>query len=182
MENNKIALIIIALIVVSCSIITLDSDGWQLLKRGEINLAHREFLRDYAYEPDSVRYAAGLGYTYFLMSLYDSSLVYIDICYDLDAQSNFTYFSSLVYYSRFDVQKADTVYRDFVEENGTEIDEFVIDSFITSNEIHKMGLMSIYRNGDYSYVYNVLKNISSIPDSLTMPDESALLPDYIESL
>lgn len=182
MENRKIIIAILAVIAFSCSLLTLDADGWVLLKKGEIHLAHREFLRDYAYEPDSVRYSAGLSYTFFLMEQYDSSLAYINISNSIDRQSNYTFFSSLVYYSRFNTFKADTVYRDFIEKDGTQINVFIIDSFITSNELHKMGLMSIYKNGNYDYVYGVLKSISNIPDDLTMPDEAVLLLDYIESL
>ncbi len=182
MEINKSLLIFGVILLSSCSLFMLETDGWDILKTGDVNAAHKEFLRDYAYDSDSVRYSAGLAYTYFLMGLYDSSLIYVERSDDISSTSVFTVFSSLVYYNTFNFTKADTLYRAYIDREGILSNEFIIDSFIRSDALHKLGLICTYKTGDYLFVYDILLELTNIPDDLIMPENAGILTDYIESL
>ncbi len=184
MENNKIVLIVFLLILTACSFFSIETDGWHYLKNNDVNAAHKEFLRDYAYSPEDIINVSGLAYTYFLMDMPDSSLIYVNECRQIDNDTIYTLFSALTYYHSYSIIKADTVYRIFINEYGYITNQYIIDSLIQGNDMNKMGLISIYKNGDYDYVYGILQEITDIPDSFSMSNENhrSFLIDYINSL
>lgn len=184
MQTNKTALIILALLMMSCTLFMQERDGWHYIYTGDIVSAHKEFLRDYAYAPDSVKHSAGLAYTYFLMDQPDSARVYIDVSSALSSTSGYTLFACLQYARFNDAVMADTVYDDYIDRFGYDRTGFIIDSVISNAYMHKMGLISKYEKGDYDFVYDALKQLTSIPDTLDVQSvqDRAIMLDYIEKL
>ncbi len=168
----------------SCSLFVKERDGWHYIYTGDTVAAHKEFLRDYAYEPENAKHSAGLAYTYFLMNMPDSSEVYIDISAANDSESPYTYFAALQYARFNDAVMADTVYDNFIIDFGYEKTGFVIDSIITESYMHKLGLISKFEKPDYGFVYEALKAMTSISDTLDTlkVEHRAIMLDYIEKL
>ncbi len=183
MENYKIVSIIFVLFFIYCSSIDIPSTGWDYIADNNIELAHREFLRDFVYD-SLVEDAAGLGYTFYLLNVYDSSKYYINIAENMDIHSDYTLFVSLYYNTFNNIAKGDTIYKLFIEKHGISLDDYIIENVFDFAIMHKMGLMCEYELGNFQYTYDILKSISNIPTNLDMTDSDdiKILLDYINNL
>lgn len=184
MENNKIALMLIVLAIMSCTFLTVERSGWYYIKHNDVHTAHREFLRDYAYDSGDVGNTAGLAYTFFMLKKPDSSLVYVKQSIALKPDTSITYFVSVNYYHYYGPDSAFAYYSDALEQYGYIKAGQFIDSVVSWPDLHKLGLVSGYETGMYDSVYSILRRISDIDTTLNMSDSSdrIILLDYINRL
>lgn len=186
MENLKNFLIIlICLFLSSCSLFDgINKDGWEYVGEKDYSRALSVFREDYSSFPDSVEIVSGLAYTYFIYEQNDSAFKYLKESETLSAESDYTLFVTILYYRYSDYAKASSAYRTFVSKYNPSFNLYVINDVIRTNSMHKMGLSVEYLREDYQYVYDVLKVVSSISDSLdiTTDENRFLMIEYINQL
>ncbi|HAV91599.1 TPA: hypothetical protein DCW38_00195 [candidate division WOR-3 bacterium] len=184
MENRKIILILaVILIITSCSFIDpLSEDGWTYLKNNDFAKAHARFLRDFSDFPDSLDIVGGLSYTFFAFDERDSAKYYLDLSREIEPDNNFSIFVSLMYF-RDEPESVSKNYRAFVSKYA-EFPLYALREAVKSNSLHKLGLTNEIERDSFSYIYNILKRITDISDSLDTESSTDrfIMIEYINDL
>jgi len=187
MENYKTLLIILILLFLSCSLFQSEevfNDGWTYVKDKDYATALKKFRIDFKDNPDSLDIVCGLFYVHFVFQINDSTKYYLNKSIDIDPDNNKTLFVGGLYYREKDYDSCNYFYEKFVQKNSPLYDPYIFGTTIKTNSFHKIGLSSQYYKENYQFVYDVLKTITDISDSLdlSLTENKLILFDYIKNL
>lgn len=184
MENSKVLIVLLVILIGGCSIFTQPEDGWEYIYLNDPVSALTEFSSAYGEDPSDAKTAAGLSYAYLLLDENESSGVYASIAAEADSSSKYTVFS-LIAYTRFNsCTEIDPWFKKFIADAGYTALGFYLDTIISNGSVYKLGLTGEFINEEYEYSYGIMKKISSIPDTLDMGTEDGrkILWDYISRI
>lgn len=188
MENSKTILILLLLLLISsCSLFSPKEnleDGWVYVKEKDYANALKKFRIDYEKYPDSLDIICGMFYIHFLYGKEDSAKKYLEKSFENSKEDDKTLFIGGFYYREKDYDSTNYFYEKYVEKNSPLYDPYIISTTIKSNSFHKIGLSSEYLTKNYQFVYDVLKSITDIPDSLDVNNEADRIKifEYINGL
>lgn len=184
MENRKVLTILFFLILAGCTLFIQPQDGWEYIYVGDPISALREFTSAYNEDQADAKISAGLSYTYLLLDENESSGVYAEKAAEADSSSKYTIFSQIAYTRFNEPGSTDLWFRKYVSENGYTVLGFYLDTIISNGSVYKLGLSGEYISGEFDYTYEIMKKISSIPDTLDMSSDGdrVLLWDYISRI
>ncbi|MEO0237753.1 MAG: hypothetical protein ABIN35_05920 [candidate division WOR-3 bacterium] len=194
MENRKNFIIVFSIIFSivslwfnSCSLFNKDknlSDGWVYVKEKDYATALKKFRFDYNKFPDSLDIVVGMFYVHFVYGQNDSAKKYLSESFKNSENDDKSLFIGSLYYREKNYDSCNLYYEQYVGKNSPNYDPYIISTVIKSNSFHKIGLSSEYLTKNYEFVYNVLKTITNISDSLDInKDEDRIkIFDYINKL
>jgi len=185
MENHKlIAFLAIIFLLSGCGLFNSPQTGWDYIYLEDPVTALTMFQSEYNENPQDVKTVSGLAYTYFLLQEEDSSRIYTEKSAEIDSISKYTIFSSLIYSRFYSIEQTDRWYRKYIETSAVSNIGFYIDSIISNGSMNKIGLSGEFLLEEYDYAYSIMKQISSISDSLDMnlQADKAILWDYISRI
>lgn len=191
MENRKNFIIIFLILFLtlfhSCSLFNQDEnilDGWIYIKEKDYATALKKFRIDYNKFSDSLDIVVGMFYVHFVYGRNDSAKKYLSESFKISINDDKSLFIGSLYYREKDYDSCNFFYEQYIEKNSPFYDPYIISTVIKSNSFHKIGLSSEYVRKNYQFVYDVLKTITKISDSLDInKDEDRIkIFDYINKL
>lgn len=191
MENRKNFIVVFSILLIlffySCSLFNQNenlSDGWVYVKEKDYATALKKFRLDYEKNPDSLDIVVGMFYVHFVYGQNDSAKKYLTESFKISENDDKNLFIGSLYYREKDYDSCNFFYEKYVEKNSPFYDPYLISSVIKSNSFHKIGLSCEYLTKNYQFVYDVLKTITNISDSLDInkDEDRIIIFDYINKL
>ncbi|MEO0289008.1 MAG: hypothetical protein ABIN39_00980 [candidate division WOR-3 bacterium] len=191
MENRKNFIVIFSIVFIllfySCTLFNQDenlSDGWVYIKEKDYATALKKFRLDYDRFQDSLDIVVGMFYVHFLYGQNDSAKKYLTESFKISENDDKNLFTGSLYYREKNYDSCNFYYEQYVGKNSPFYDPYIISTVIKSNSFHKIGLSSEFLTKNYQFVYDVLKTITNISDSLdiTKDEDRMKIFDYINKL